>query len=84
MQYVGAVASTGKTFDSSWKTGKAVSFDLTQIITGIADGVPGMKVGGRRLIVMTAAQGFGANPPASLGVKANEPLVFVVDLVSVP
>jgi len=84
MQYVGALASTGKTFDSSWKTGKAVSFDLTQIITGIADGVPGMKVGGRRLIVMTGAQGFGANPPANLGVKANEPLVFVVDLVSVP
>ena len=84
MQYVGAVASTGTTFDSSWKTGKAVSFDLTRIITGIADGVPGMKVGGRRLIVMTAAQGFGAKPPANLGVKANEPLVFVVDLVSVP
>lgn len=85
MQYVGALASTGKTFDSSWKTGKAVSFDLSQIsVTGIADGVPGMKVGGRRLIVMTGAQGFGANPPANLGVGANEPLVFVVDLVSVP
>jgi peptidylprolyl isomerase len=84
MQYVGAAASTGKTFDSSWKTGKAVPFDLSQIITGIADGVPGMKVGGRRLIVMPAAQGFGANPPANLGVKAGEALVFVVDLVSVP
>jgi peptidylprolyl isomerase len=84
MQYVGAAASTGKTFDSSWKTGKAVPFDLSQIITGIADGVPGMKVGGRRLIVMPAAQGFGDNPPANLGVKAGEPLVFVVDLVSVP
>ena len=84
MQYVGAGASTGTTFDSSWKTGKPVPFDLSKIITGIADGVPGMKVGGRRLIVMPAAMGFGANPPASLGVKANEPLVFVVDLVSVP
>lgn len=84
MQYLGAVASTGKTFDSSWKTGKAVPFDLSQIITGIADGVPGMKVGGRRLIVMPAAQGFGANPPSGLGVKPNEALVFVVDLVSVP
>jgi peptidylprolyl isomerase len=84
MHYVGAVGTTGKTFDSSWTTGKPVTFDLTQIITGIADGVPGMKVGGRRLIVMTAAQGFGANPPSGLAVKANEPLVFVVDLVSVP
>jgi peptidylprolyl isomerase len=84
VKYVGAGGITGKTFDSSWTAGKNAQFDLSQIITGLADGVPGMKVGGRRLIVMPAAQGFGANVPSGLSVQANEPLVFVVDLVSVP
>ena len=84
VKYVGAGAVTGKTFDSTWTSDKTAKFDLSQIITGIADGVPGMKVGGRRLIVMPAAQGFGANVPQGLAIQANEPLVFVVDLVSVP
>ncbi|HEY5136235.1 MAG TPA: FKBP-type peptidyl-prolyl cis-trans isomerase [Candidatus Nanopelagicales bacterium] len=84
VNYVGAGGTTGKTFDSTWTNGKTASFDLSQIITGIADGVPGMKVGGRRLIVMPAAQGFGASVPSGLDIQANEPLVFVVDLVSVP
>jgi len=84
VKYVGAGAVTGKTFDSTWTSDKTATFDLSQIITGIADGVPGMKVGGRRLIVMPAAQAFGASVPQGLDVQANEPLVFVVDLVSVP
>ena len=42
-----------------------------------------MKVGGRRLIVIPGAQGYGANPPAGSGILKNEPLVFVVDLVAV-
>jgi len=84
VKYVGAGGVTGKTFDSTWTSDKTAKFDLSQIITGIADGVPGMKVGGRRLIVMPAAQAFGATVPSGLDVQANEPLVFVVDLVSVP
>ena len=84
VQYVAAAGSTGKTFDSSWTTGKPAQFDLSQIITGIADGVPGMKVGGRRLVVMPGDLGFGASVPQGLDIKANEPLVFVIDLVSIP
>ena len=84
VQYVAAAGSTGKTFDSSWTTGKPAQFDLSQIITGIADGVPGMRVGGRRLVVMPGDQGFGTNVPTGLDVKPNEPLVFVIDLVSIP
>lgn len=84
VQYVGVAGQTGKVFDSSWKNGSPVQFDLSQIITGIADGVPGMKVGGRRLIVMPGDLGFGAKPPTGFDIKAGEPLVFVIDLVSVP
>ncbi len=84
VQYVGAGGITGRTFDSTWTAGKSAQFDLAQIIPGIADGIPGMKVGGRRLIVMPAALGFADKPPAGFKVTANEPLVFVVDLVSIP
>jgi len=42
-----------------------------------------MKVGGRRLIVIPGAQAYGANPPTGSSIKANEPLVFVVDLTAV-
>jgi peptidylprolyl isomerase len=84
VKYVGASAATGKTFDSTWTSGKPAQFDLSQIITGIADGVPGMKVGGRRLLVMPADKAFGATVPQGLDVQPNEPLVFVIDLVSIP
>ncbi len=84
VKYVGAGATTGKTFDSTWTAGKPAQFDLSQIIPGIADGIPGMKVGGRRLVVMPADQGFGASVPQGLDIQPNEPLVFVIDLVSIP
>ena len=84
VQYLGAGGKTGKTFDSTWANGKPAQFDHSQIIPGIADGVPGMKVGGRRLIVMPPTQGFGTSVPSGVDVQSNESLVFVIDLVSVP
>jgi len=83
VQYVGVGAITGKPFDASWDNGAAATFPLAQVITGFRDGIAGMKVGGRRLIVIPAAQAYGATPPSGSTIKANEPLVFVVDLVSV-
>mgnify|MGYP001460994962 FL=1 len=56
---------------------------LGQVISGFKDGVAGMKVGGRRLIVIPAAQAYGDNPPSGSGIAKGENLVFVVDLVSV-
>ena len=53
------------------------------MIPGFRDGVAGMKVGGRRLIIIPAADAYGSQPPSGSGIQANEPLVFVVDLVSV-
>jgi peptidylprolyl isomerase len=82
--YVGVGAISGKTFDSSWTRGQPAQFPLANVIKGWQDGIPGMKVGGRRLLVIPGAQAYGANPPAGSGIAPNEPLVFVVDLVSSP
>ncbi len=82
-QYVGIGAASGKEFDSSWSRGKAAQFSLGQVIQGWQDGIPGMKVGGRRLLVIPGAMAYGANPPSS-DIQANEVLVFVVDLEPTP
>lgn len=83
-QYVGIGAESGKEFDSSWSRGEPASFSLTQVIQGWADGIPGMKVGGRRLLVIPGALAYGDNPPSGSGIGKNETLVFVVDLVPTP
>jgi len=83
-QYVGIGAISGKQFDSSWDRGQPAQFPLANVIKGWQDGIPGMKVGGRRILVIPGDQAYGANPPPGSGIAANEPLVFVVDLVSVP
>ena len=84
VQYVGVSFSTGKQFDASWDSGRAFPFTLGagDVIKGWDQGVPGMKVGGRRQLVIPPdlAYGAGGYPPA---IAPNETLVFVVDLVSV-
>lgn len=82
VRYVGAIYATGKVFDASWKSGTMpVQFSLAQVIPGFADGIPGMKVGGRREIVIPPGPlGYeGGNPQAGIG--AEDALVFIVDLV---
>jgi peptidylprolyl isomerase len=82
VQYVGADYTNGKVFDSSWQRGQPASFPLSGVVPGFAQGIVGMKAGGRREIVIPPALGYGAqgSPPA---VSPNETLVFVVDLLSV-
>ncbi len=81
--YVGVGAISGKQFDSSWDRGQAAQFPLSGVILGWQNGIPGMKVGGRRLLVIPGDQAYGANSP-SPDIAPNEALVFVVDLVSIP
>lgn len=81
--YTGAVAATGIIFQSSKDTGQPVPFGLDQVIKGWTDGVPGMKVGGTRRLIIPADQAYGANPPAGSGIPANAALVFDIELVSV-
>jgi len=82
VQYVGANYSDGKDFDSSWQRGQPATFPLNGVVPGFAQGIVGMKPGGRREIVIPPALGYGAtgDPPA---VSPNETLVFVVDLMSI-
>jgi peptidylprolyl isomerase len=85
VQYVGQLFADGKEFDTSWKKGAApFAFTLGQgqVIQGWDQGVPGMKVGGRRILVIPADLAYGAagSPPT---IPANSPLIFVVDLKKV-
>ena len=83
VNYVGVLYKTGKEFDSSWKTGQPTSFPLTPggLIQGWVQGIPGMKVGGRRELIVPASLAYGTrgSPPS---IPPNAPLVFVVDLLS--
>lgn len=82
VKYVGANYRNGKDFTSStWTTGKAATFSLTQVVPGFARGIAGMKVGGRREIVIPPSLGYGNHAVGPI--TKNETLVFVVDLQSV-
>lgn len=80
MDYSGTSWSTGKEFDSSWKSGQPFPLQLGagSVISGWENGIPGMKQGGRRMLVIPPDQGYGEQ--GSGGIKPNETLVFVVDL----
>jgi peptidylprolyl isomerase len=71
---------TGTIIQSSWSQGPA-TFPLSAVIPGWQQGIPGMKVGGRRLLIVPPALGYGAAGSGPVG--ANETLVFVVDLTAV-
>jgi len=84
VQYTGAVASTGVIFQSSKDFGTdPVTFALSGVIKGWTDGIPGMKVGGTRRLVIPAEMAYGANPPQGSGIPANADLVFDVELVAI-
>jgi peptidylprolyl isomerase len=83
VNYVGALYSNGKVFDASWKRKEPFSFTLGQgqVIPGWDKGVAGMRVGGRRELVIPAELAYGAkgSPPT---IPPNETLIFIVDLLS--
>jgi peptidylprolyl isomerase len=85
VQYVLATYSSGKVIQSSW-TSQPFTFTLGegQVIPGWDTGVVGMRVGGRRELIIPSSLGYGANPPAGAqGIAANDTLVFVIDLLKV-
>jgi peptidylprolyl isomerase len=82
VQYVGVSYSTGEQFDASWDRGSPAQFQLSegQLIQGWIEGIPGMKVGGRRLLVIPPTLGYGTQgQPPDIG--PNETLVFVIDMI---
>lgn len=84
VHYAGNAWSTGKQFDASWDRGETFTFCLgaREVIAGWDQGVAGMRVGGRRRLVIPPALGYGSRGAGS-AIRPNETLVFVVDLVAV-
>lgn len=84
VNYVGVLYKGGKEFDASWKRKEPFSFTLGkgQVIKGWDQGIVGMKVGGRRELIIPSELAYGkaGSPPT---IPANAPLVFVVDLLGV-
>lgn len=80
--YVGQSWSNGQQFDSSWDRGQPVSFPLDRVIDGWTQGIPGMQVGGRRLLVIPPHLAYGQRPPPGSGIAPGATLVFVIDLLA--
>ncbi|MDX6205984.1 MAG: peptidylprolyl isomerase [Frankiales bacterium] len=82
VHYVGVAWSSGEEFDASWNRNETFPFPLGagRVIQGWDQGVVGMKIGGRRRLEIPPHLGYGARG-AGAAIKANETLIFVVDLV---
>ena len=83
VDYTGAVAATGIIFQSSLDSGQPATLSLKNVIAGWSQGIPGMRVGGTRRLLIPAALAYGPNPPAGSGIPANADLVFDVTLQAV-
>lgn len=84
VQYVGVSYTTKQVFDASWNRGQAFPFALGagQVIKGWDQGVAGMKVGGRRELIIPPSLAYGSRSPGA-GIVANDTLIFIVDLVHI-
>lgn len=82
VNYVGALYKGGKVFDASWRRKEPFTFVLGQgsVIPGWDQGIGGMKVGGRRLLIIPSTLAYGAKG-AGANIPPNAALVFVVDLL---
>lgn len=84
VHYVGVAFSSGDEFDASWNRDQPFEFKLGkgQVIPGWDAGVEGMKVGGRRKLTIPSAMAYGARGAGGV-IAPHEPLVFVVDLLTI-
>jgi peptidylprolyl isomerase len=81
VHYVGVDFETGEQFDASWDRGASISFPLNGLVRGWQEGIPGMRVGGRRQLICPPAWAYG---PAGGGHRlSGRTLVFVIDLLGV-
>jgi FKBP-type peptidyl-prolyl cis-trans isomerase FkpA len=81
VHYKGTLAATGQKFDSSYDSGEPIELALDGVIDGWQEGIPGMKVGGKRRLVIPSDLGYGA--VGSSGIPPNSDLVFEVELLGV-
>lgn len=80
VHYVGVDFENGEQFDSSWDRGQPIAFPLNGLIQGWQDGIPGMRVGGRRQLVIPPRLAYGESGGHRL---SGRTLVFVIDLEGV-
>ena len=80
VHYLGVDFETGEQFDASWDRGEPIEFPLRGLIAGWQEGIPGMKVGGRRQLTIPPALAYGETGSHRL---AGRTLVFVIDLLAV-
>ena len=81
VHYVGVEFKSGEEFDASWNRGQSIEFPLQGLIQGWQEGIPGMKVGGRRQLTIPPEKAYG---PAGGGHRlSGQTLVFVIDLLAV-
>ena len=81
VHYVGVEFRNGEEFDASWNRGQSIEFPLRGLIQGWQEGIPGMKVGGRRQLTIPPETAYG---PAGGGHRlSGQTLVFVIDLLGV-
>jgi peptidylprolyl isomerase len=81
VRYLGLNYATGQEFHSTWQLGGPESFSLVGYVVGFAEGVAGMRAGGRREVVVPPSLAYGSGSYGAVG--PNETLVFVVDLIKV-
>ncbi|MGB4712570.1 MAG: FKBP-type peptidyl-prolyl cis-trans isomerase [Pontimonas sp.] len=80
VHYLGVDYDSGEEFDSSWSRGQSIEFPLSSLIRGWQEGIPGMKVGGRRELVCPPEWAYG---PAGGGHRlSGQTLVFAIDLLA--
>lgn len=80
--YTGALAKDGTIFQSSKDFGQPATFGLEQVIEGWTKGVPGMKVGGIRRLIIPSTQAYGS-VRAAANIPPNSDLVFDIELISI-
>lgn len=80
--YTGALCKNGIIFQSSHDFGRPITFGLDQVIAGWTQGVPGMKVGGMRRLIIPSEMAYGGSSP-SKNIPANSDLVFDIELTSI-
>lgn len=81
VHYLGVEFDSGEEFDSSWNRGESINFPLSALIAGWQQGIPGMKVGGRRQLIIPPQLAYG---PAGGGHRlSGKTLIFIIDLLGV-
>lgn len=80
--YTGALCTTGNIFESSHDSGRPATFGLHEVIKGWTQGVPGMKVGGTRRLIIPSEMAYGRRR-ASSSIPPHSDLVFDIELIAI-